>query len=566
MKNQTHQTQEQQSRAAAHQELTDGELALGFYPPTLQLVAAGPPVIQRDAEDSARRMTNALHNIIAGGMESTVSVDSPEHPQFYADSIQNEGNHAFFNTLWDLYKALHWTDAYGHSPQYWAALGLERLGSSLEFIGEVDHRCYDISIYRRRVYDMLGLGGEQLESVRFADADQSRYDAVVNLTTYYREHFPDRALLDQYLDNPAVTAEEKARTLGQLANQVARMEFLLGWMYHGGVGNGDWETTSYQSYTTSAGQQRRRFGANPALPFNSENYRTTSRPQDADPLSGNEGPFTSFYHEQMGTHTLGAAWCTKFVGYSYSRLGNNLRESSGSNAIFWSGSRLHRWTIGRFGNQNLAEEMTLPTAGEAIEARDAGETGVFIGENQWGGLTDRITAAAESDRINVVNTFFSETTTPRPGDILLIDSETNNRIRGSSHTTMVDRYDATSATIYTIDGNSGGAVRSRAINLTNLADTSNALRNVGLLIRFGTSNFGSTTPAPAHEQEGEAATPAMDNGVHSAQMIRHLVDANAALLEIAHSRGWVNSDDVNASVFEWHNGPQGTGGEDLSTE
>jgi hypothetical protein len=59
---------------------------------------------------------------------------------------------------------------------------------------------------------------------------------------------------------------------------------------------------------------------------------------------------------------------------------------------------------------------------------------------------------------------------PRPGDILVI-GEKNDYTKGAhSHTTMVERYDADTATITTVEGNAGAAVRSQRLVLTNPKD------------------------------------------------------------------------------------------------
>ena len=50
-----------------------------------------------------------------------------------------------------------------------------------------------------------------------------------------RENMPPRAILDGYLDRTDVTPDAKVATLGQLAASVARMEFLLGTLYHQGT-------------------------------------------------------------------------------------------------------------------------------------------------------------------------------------------------------------------------------------------------------------------------------------------------------------------------------------------
>ena len=83
------------------------------------------------------------------------------------------------------------------------------------------------------------------------------------------------AVLDGYLDRTDVTADAKVATLGELAAAVARMEFLLGTLYHQGT-KAKWETD-------------------------------------------NSGVFPDAYDAAIGGGDQ--PWCTKFAGYAYTRLG-----------------------------------------------------------------------------------------------------------------------------------------------------------------------------------------------------------------------------------------------------
>ena len=193
---------------------------------------------------------------------------------------------------------------------------------------------------------------------------------------------------------------QKVATLGQFAAGVARMEFLLGTMYHQGT-TAKWET-------------------------------------------GNTGVFPDTYDAAIG----GGAqpWCTKFAGYAYTRLGFKANKK-GTTSEFMSGYRLRDWSTegkGVDGKEITAADQT------ADDAVDTGST--LIDKDEWKQLRkDLKKAKTAEERTAATAAFFADGAHPLPqaGDIVVKprgDAEgTNEFTAGKSHTMLVESYDAASS-------------------------------------------------------------------------------------------------------------------------
>jgi len=346
--------------------------------------------------------------------------------------------------------------------------------------------------------------------------------AVLALAGWTRENMPPRALLDGYLDRTDITAEEKVATLGQLAASVARMEFLLGTMYHQGT-TARWERN-------------------------------------------NTGVFPDTYDEAIG----GGAqpWCTKFAGYAYTRLGFRA-NARGTTSQFMSGWRLRHWSTQGLDPQN--REITAPD--QTVE--DAAGTGsALIDKAEWRRLrADLRRATTDEARRTVTETFFTTHPLPQPGDIVVKprgDAEGNNEFTGGgqSHTMLVESFDAAEYVIHTIEGNVGDRVGGRAIDLKNAVDVSKII----FLTRMGTQFFGADPTAAGGAGATGRSTdggPGLVGGLVSA-VLRFIYSAelltggmqrvNEQLVEINHAQGWIQSDDANAPVTDW-TGASGAGNE-----
>ncbi len=427
--------------------------------------------------------------------------------------------------------------------------------------------------------------------------DSARRTAVQSLATWCRENLPDRNLLQVYLNAPtpveaalvapanatiaaledqatsmsmsqedtaaataainaALTqirearrlgAQEKTQTIGQLAVDIARMEFLLGWMYQGGLsrsGATGWETEN---------------------------------------RGNNRGEFPTHYQDAMETHGrgTGAPWCTSFAGYAYRQIGfnfdfneevNERRRSSTARSIFWSGLRLRQWAL--TGQTTSGRELT-PT-GQRVA--DPETSGALIDRSDWATLTRRLRSLSETEqRHQAVSEFFETRTTPQAGDFLILGRNNNFKNGGSSHTALVERYDAATQTILTVEGNADNAVRARQIDLTNPDQVS----QIVFITRLGVEYFNPTDPTrqsqstAASEEAGTTqASEASDelictpdsadtiaqqpmspaSTVTADEILNSIREVNARLVELSSSQGWINSSDAQGTVQDWIGG------------
>jgi hypothetical protein len=351
----------------------------------------------------------------------------------------------------------------------------------------------------------------------------AHHTAVLALAGWTRENMPPRAILDGYLDRTDVAAETKVATLGELAAGVARMEFLLGTMYHQGT-TAKWET-------------------------------------------GNTGVFPDTYDAAIG----GGAqpWCTKFAGYAYSRLGFQANKK-GTTSEFMSGYRLREWSAKGEGVDN--KEITA--ADQTVE--DAVGTGsALIDKSAWAQLRkDLKKAKTAEERTTATAAFFADGAHPLPqaGDIVVKprgDAEgTNEFTAGKSHTMLVESFDAADYKIHTIEGNVGDKVGGRTIDLTSALDVSKII----LLTRMGTQFFGKDPTAAG----GAGATGTSTDGgpglvgglvsavlrfIYSGELLTGGIhEVNARLVEINAAQGWIQSAGADASVTDW-TGATGSGNE-----
>jgi hypothetical protein len=351
----------------------------------------------------------------------------------------------------------------------------------------------------------------------------AHHTSVLALAGWTRENMPPRAILDGYLDRTDVTADAKVATLGVLAAGVARMEFLLGTMYHQGTA-AKWET-------------------------------------------GNTGVFPDTYDAAIG----GGAqpWCTKFAGYAYTRLGFQANKK-GTTSEFMSGYRLRDWSSEGEGVDN----KTITAADQTVE--DAVGTGsALIDKSAWAQLRkDLKKAKTAEERTAATTAFFANGAHPQPqaGDIVVKprgDAEgTNDFTAGKSHTMLVESFDAAAFKIHTIEGNVGDKVGGRTIDLTDAVDVS----KIVFLTRMGTQFFGKDPTAAGGAGATGTSTDAgagpfgdvvsaVLGAIYSGELLAGgLHEVNARLVEINAAQGWIQSADADASVTDW-TGATGSGNE-----
>jgi hypothetical protein len=351
---------------------------------------------------------------------------------------------------------------------------------------------------------------ELADTLEPGQGDQDRQEAVRTLTTWFREHAIDEEQVRHFLAS-GHSASYKTQVLGRLAVQFARGEFLLGWAYEGGYDRrGSWEEHgptqghpggAYRNageYPTAYQEAVHTWGGEPAY-----------LPPGQRPTSGNY-----------------AEWCTSFVGFLSQHLGFAANEDvrAGSrHSMFWSGSRLRHWA-----------QRGTSTGGHVLNQPDNlivnQASSVLMNRAAFRRLWRQLRRAAAAERVGVVQTFFETegNGVPQPGDVVL----------HPSHTMMVESYDANSATIATIEGNRGQAVRSRNIVLSDPQDVA----NLRTLIRIGAENY------QGFGEEIEDA-PEVD-GEDLVGTITHYVDILADRLQ---TLGFVNAG-AGAATQSWQAG------------
>jgi len=347
-----------------------------------------------------------------------------------------------------------------------------------------------------------------LQDVSAATDMATRRTQVLELAEYARANITRIADVEAYLAGTA-TDEEKMRVLGLLAVQHGRLEFLLGWMYEGGLT--DLNTTA----------------------------RTGLNRRGWENDGANAGEFPTHYQDAMHGVQGGDRWCTTFAGYLYNALGlrSNIRQSQ----AFRSNYRLLRWATS---GQNVGSTVVTPAA-EQVGAEAGGAR--LIEDTEWGQLKTNINAATtlEAKRM-AVNTFFvgpPEKPMPQAGDIIVYAGVGNALVGGHAHTIMVEYFDPIEFTISTIEGNNEDSAFSRIIDLKDAIHVD----KIVALIRLGIQHFNTTSST--------AAQPAVPPNQYTliepmASVIRRLVEFAADP-----TRLWICSNDPNATVNNWINGP-----------
>jgi hypothetical protein len=359
--------------------------------------------------------------------------------------------------------------------------------------------------------------------------------AVLKLAGWTRENMPPRAVLNGYLDRTDVKPDQKVATLGQLAAGVARMEFLLGTMYHQGT-KAKWE-------------------------------------------KDNKGAFPDTYDAAIG----GGAqpWCTKFAGYAYTRLGFQA-NAAGTTSEFMSGWRMRHWSTQGKGVSNEQITAADQTAEDAL-----GTGSAVIDQGAWKELRkDLKKAKTDEERRTTTETFFKTHPKPQAGDIVIKprgDAEGTNDFTsgGKSHTMLVESFDAADFKIHTIEGNVGDKVGGRTIDLKNAVDVSKII----VLTRMGTQFFGASPTAaggtgatgtsisgPAQQAQADFGGGIMGaiaggltalylNALYSSETLTGgMQSVNAKLVEINAAQGWIKSAAADAAVTDWTGGA-GSGNE-----
>lgn len=279
-------------------------------------------------------------------------------------------------------------------------------------------------------------------------------EGEAGLAVWVREQFPTEAHIREYLNRTDVTEADKVATIGQLAVELGRLEFLMGVIFHGGTDQ-SWETGGT-----------------------------------------NQGPFVNNFKSEVGNRANTHPWCTMFSGYLRRMLGFNSDLSTRGPLIFNSGGRLDSWATEGRNFISGVDDFSDPSDFDNY-------TGGSIDTADWRTLrtTLRRAGISEAEKQQAVDDFFSTRITPQPGDIMVINnSSTTNQYgaRSASHTVNVESY--SNRTVSTIEGNKGNKVTGTSMDFTD----PDVIGHILILARVGMEFFPHDEPAPA---ETEAATP-----------------------------------------------------------
>jgi hypothetical protein len=341
-----------------------------------------------------------------------------------------------------------------------------------------------------------------------SSTDKQRQAAATATAGFTRQNLVDPMAVQRFLARTDVSADEKTAALGQLSVAAARAEFLSGWAYEGGVGNGGgngWENAG-----------------------------------------GNRGVFPSHYQDTVQTHGRGsgAEWCTSFAGSMWKAAG--MRTPSGvsgeeANSPFWSGFRLNTWAET---GETVAGQQATPV-GERVAAGQNGAQ--YVPADRWAGLRSSLRGARDDTGRAAAASAFTGQFGIQPGDVMVLGSGNDYRSNSKSHTVMVESFDPETMTLTTIEGNAGNAVSSRRIDLRNQSDVAQIVSSV----RPGFDQYLDPAAQERIAQETEAGTApapvAADDLVARANGLTAHVAAPLAAAGLIHG-------EATDSAYVWQHG------------
>jgi hypothetical protein len=287
---------------------------------------------------------------------------------------------------------------------------------------------------------------------------------ITSLATQVRAQFPTVERVRAFVDNQYVNNQYKLEVLGQIMAQVGQAEYLLGIMVHGQTGT--WESTG-----------------------------------------NNSGPAVDMYHNRTGFTWDRDAWCTMFAGYLHLIVGFRERLVR-PQGVMWSNVRLHSW------HENN-REYTGRHADIESPSDYANYSGTSINRTAWTALKNSLIGhynmthaspqAQAASLSTIMSGFYSSNATPQAGDTVILNNATTGN--NMDHTIVVERFDAATHTIFTVEGNSSNRVRGRRINLSANPQTatSTSVAHMSLLVRPGVEFYRENPNAAG---EGAAQIPA----------------------------------------------------------
>lgn len=330
---------------------------------------------------------------------------------------------------------------------------------------------------------------EAVEGASDAAAHRQAADALIEYVRGQLQTADYRQNIETYLQQAEPDADEKVAVLGRVAAAAARMEFLLGNIYH--QGGNSWE-------------------------INDSGRRTSNRGAIVDDYTG-------------GT---ARAWCSNFA----------------TQVIEWvrGGSGIHTHSGYRIANPDDAN------VGNDLDY-DTNQGGAFVGLTRPRNATttnspfaalrsqlrridaDDTIGDKEDARASAADDFLDDHIHPQAGDMMIVrrGSSDPNEFSGDyeSHTTIIESVDG--HTIYTIEGNVSSRVTGRAYDLTDPAD-------VEEIIFIARPSLVSGRPGAAEQAEIGAGIPEGTDSVNESDLIEPIDDMNELLQDFATDAGYIN--------------------------
>jgi hypothetical protein len=263
---------------------------------------------------------------------------------------------------------------------------------------------------------------------------------VQSLVEWCRTHLPDQAQVQQYLASNA-PRDEKVRVIGDMGNELTRMEFMLGGLYNGSPSGTNWRTDA-----------------------------------------GSQSLFVATYLDAAGDLKPGYDWCTSFAGYGYGRLGagDSVTNYFGSGpkqrehgaVVFPQTSWLLLHQLIAYWQADASRQTVITSASDLINQYMHDAAGVLnqldpaTGAERTPFLQYLYNQGASAGVVSALTSRSPQTTVPRIGDLLIFNPHGAASGTNDEHTAQIDRF--LFPTLSTIEGNLGDTTGTRQLDLSNL--------------------------------------------------------------------------------------------------
>jgi hypothetical protein len=259
------------------------------------------------------------------------------------------------------------------------------------------------------------------------------------LTAWCRAHLPDQDQVRSFLQSKA-SRDDKIRTLGDLGNELARMELMLGGLYNGAASGASWRADA-----------------------------------------GSASLFPAAYLDAAGGLPADADWCTAFASFGFGRLGadSSVTNAAGSGPkqrehgavvfpqdswvllrhliAYWQVDAGHRGGIASLADLVCQFLHDAPGVLDQIDPANPGNRTPFEQYLYDVGAASRVVTSMTSRTV--------PTSVPRIGDLLILNTQGPASGTNDDHTAMIDRFRF--PVLSTIEGNLGNTTGSRQLDLTN---------------------------------------------------------------------------------------------------